>query len=176
MAAKSSVLIFFLDLTHHKKIFYWANYITLFVVNAVGLALTVHQVFQCHPISAGFRFETLETHCSGILSSFLGSSPYNIATDITILLIPIPLLTRMTLPFRQKLILIVTFGIAILTIVLDVIRIAFLEDTAITQLREHHATNVGEVGNRNYTCLFLQETLLSVLVPYSGVLTHHIAI
>ncbi|OKL56920.1 hypothetical protein UA08_07871 [Talaromyces atroroseus] len=151
MAAKNSVLVFFLALTHGKKTFFWANIVTLVVVNAVGLALTMDQIFHCHPVSAGFRFETLEEHCAGIFPSFLGSSPYNIATDVAILLIPIPLLTRMTLPLRQKLILVVTFGIAILVIVVDVVRIAFLENTAIAQLQRHHGTNVGEVGNRDYT-------------------------
>lgn len=153
MAAKSSVLVFFQALTHKKKTFYWANYITLFVVLAVGLALTIDQILRCHPISAGFRFDTLETDCDGVFPSFLGSSPYNIATDVAILLIPIPLLTRMVMPWRQKLILVVTFGIAVLVIVVDVIRIAFLENTAIEQLRATHGTKVGDVGNKGYTCL-----------------------
>jgi hypothetical protein len=35
----------------------------------------------------------------------------------------------------------------------DLTRMAFLEHKAIIQLRAHHGTNVGEVGDEDYTCL-----------------------
>lgn len=59
----------------------------------------------------------------------------------------------MTLPFRQKVILVFTFGVAIFVIMVDLTRMAFLEHNAIIQLRAHHGTNVGKVGDEDYTCL-----------------------
>lgn len=44
MAAKSSILVFYLELTNKRKMFYWANYVWLAVVLAAGIGLTVHQV------------------------------------------------------------------------------------------------------------------------------------
>ena len=46
MAVKTSILIFYLTLTQGEKVFRWANYITLFVVNIAGIALTLVNVFQ----------------------------------------------------------------------------------------------------------------------------------
>lgn len=155
MTAKSSILIFFLSLTHGRKAVHVANYLILFVVDVVGIALTLHQVFHCHPISAGFRFESESGHCVGIFPSFLASSPYNIITDLAILLIPIPQLTRMALPFRQKLIVVITFGVAILVIVVDIVRIGVLEHIVIIQLTDKNASQ-AMLGNKDYTCLLFQ--------------------
>lgn len=152
MTAKSSILIFFLSLTHGRKTVHIANYLILLVVAVAGTALTLHQVFHCHPISAGFRFETEIDHCIGIFPSFLASSPYNIVTDMAILLIPIPQLTWMNLPFRQKLIVVITFGVAIVVIVVDIARIGFLEHIVIMQLTDPNASQ-GMLGNQDYTCL-----------------------
>ncbi|QGA21903.1 hypothetical protein EYB26_009617 [Talaromyces marneffei] len=153
-AAKSSILTFFLSLTHGRKVFHFVNYATLFVVAVVGMALILEQIFHCHPLSAAFRFGTQEGHCEGIFASFLASSPYNIITDFAILLLPIPLLTRMTLPFRQKVILVFTFSLAIFVILVDLTRMAFLEHNAVVQLRLHHGASVGTVGDEDYTWRF----------------------
>ena len=152
MTAKSSILIFFLSLTHGRKAIHVANYLILLVVAVGGIGLTLHQIFHCHPVSAGFRFETEIGHCVGIFPSFLASSPYNIITDMAILLIPIPQLTRMTLPFRQKLIVVITFGVAIVVIVVDIARIGFLEHIVILQLIDPNASQ-ATLGNEDYTCL-----------------------
>lgn len=129
------------------------NYATVFVVVVVGMALILEQIFHCRPLSTAFRFESQIGHCESIFASFLASSPYNIITDFTILLLPIPLLTRMTLPFRQRVKMVLTFGVAIFVILVDLTRMAFLERNAITQLRLYHGSIVGKVGDEDYTSL-----------------------
>lgn len=127
------------------------------MVNVVGIALVFDTIFQCHPISAKFRFETqTREHCTGIFASFISSSPFNIITDTAILVIPIPLLTRMHMPTREKVVLVITFGIAILVIAVDVIRIAFLESAATSRLQDLHTTKVGEIPDEDYTCSLTQ--------------------
>lgn len=59
----------------------------------------------------------------------------------------------MTLPFRQKVILVLTFGVAIFVILVDLTRMGFLEHNAIIQLREHDGSTVGKVGDEDYTRL-----------------------
>lgn len=151
--AKSSILTFLLSLTHGRKAFHFVDYATLFVVVVVGMSLILEQIFHCRPLSTAFRFESQIGHCEGIFASFLASSPYKIITDFAILLHPIPLLTRMTLPFRQKVILVLTFGVANFVILVDLTRTAFLERNAITQLRLYHESSVGMVGDEDYTSL-----------------------
>jgi CHASE3 domain sensor protein len=59
----------------------------------------------------------------------------------------------MTLPFRQKVILMLTFGVAIFVILVDLTLMAFLEHNAIIQLRAHHGSSVGKIGDEDYTSL-----------------------
>lgn len=124
------------------------------MVTVTGTALVFDTIFQCHPISAKFQFATqTREHCTGIFASFISSSPFNIITDTAILVIPIPLLTRMRMPIREKIILVITFGVAILVIAVDIIRIAFLEGTATSRLQALHTSKVGEIPDEDYTCL-----------------------
>ncbi|KAF7719103.1 MFS-type L-fucose-proton symporter [Penicillium ucsense] len=134
MAVKTSILIFYLTLTRNNKIFQIANYVTLAVVNAAGFALTMVNVFQCHPFSASFVPGVPNgATCIDIVTLYLSSSPVNIVTDLAILFLPIPILTQMRLPFKQKVILVVTFSFGFFVAVVDVIRIAFLQRAAISK-------------------------------------------
>lgn len=130
MATKSSILVFFLTFTKANdiKIFRWACWATLFFVNAGGLALTLITVFQCTPISALFKTDTpANAKCTDILTIYLASIPLNITTDFALLFLPMPILTSMRLPRKQKWILVITFSFGLLAIVVDVVRISYLQ-------------------------------------------------
>lgn len=131
MAVKSSILVFYLTLTRNQKIFRWANYITLAVVNIAGFALTMIFVFRCRPVSAAF-YSTVPpgAQCIDIVTLYLSSAPVNIITDLSILFLPIPILTQMRLPYKQKMILVITFSFGFFVAVVDVIRVAFLQQAA----------------------------------------------
>ncbi|KAL3410789.1 major facilitator superfamily domain-containing protein [Aspergillus fumigatus] len=131
MAVKTSILVFYLTLTKGEKVFRWANYVTLFAVNAAGLALTLVNVFQCRPVHAAYSYPLPpDAHCIDILTLYLSSSPVNIITDLAILFIPNPILTQMRLPRKQKIILVITFSFGFFVAVVDVIRIAYIQDAA----------------------------------------------
>lgn len=131
MTVKSSILIFYLTVTQGEKVFRWANYITLFVVNVAGTALTLVNVFQCKPIGAAFAYPRQDNaDCTDVLTLYLSSSPVNIITDLAILFIPNPIVTQMRLPRKQKFILVITFSFGFFVAVVDVIRIAYLQDAA----------------------------------------------
>ncbi|KAJ6122458.1 Major facilitator superfamily domain general substrate transporter [Penicillium capsulatum] len=134
MAVKTSILVFYLTLTRNQKVARWANYVTLAVVNAAGLALTLLNVFQCRPIAAVF-LSTVPAYatCIDIVTLYLSSSPVNIITDLAILFLPMPILTQMRLPYKQKVILVITFSFGFFVAVVDVIRIAFLQQAAISR-------------------------------------------
>lgn len=77
MAAKSSVLVFFLSLTRRKSLIYGANITILFVVTAVGLGLTFLVLFRCYPINAAFHFKTQSAeHCADPFRGELASVSY----------------------------------------------------------------------------------------------------
>jgi fucose permease len=136
MATKTSILIFYLSLSATQKVFRWATIATLVVVNVGGLALTILNIIQCRPISAAWQSPVPTTaHCTNIVTLYLSSAPLNIITDLAILFLPMPILTSMRLPKKQKIILVITFGFGIFVAIVDVVRIAYLQDAQRATLR-----------------------------------------
>ncbi|KAE9365589.1 MFS general substrate transporter [Stipitochalara longipes BDJ] len=128
MATKSSILILYLRLSRNAhKLLRVASWVTLAVVNIAGLVLTFFNVFQCLPVSQVFA--PVGT-CIPLITLYLASVPVNVITDIAILILPIPVLTSMQLPRKQKMILIATFGLGIYVIATDVVRIYYLQQSS----------------------------------------------
>ena len=137
MATKTSILAFYLTLPAQNRIFKWCCIGTLVVVNAGGLALGLFTVFQCRPPGAAFAVPIPPGgHCTDIITIYLSSTPLNLITDMAILFLPIPILTGMRLPKKQKIILIITFSFGAFVAVVDVIRIVYLQGAAVTRLKE----------------------------------------
>ncbi|OTB07058.1 hypothetical protein M426DRAFT_93609 [Hypoxylon sp. CI-4A] len=133
MATKTSVLIFYLRLSKNtQKVLRLASWAVLALVNAAGTVLTLLNLLQCRPFVAAFDPNTQPTYCLPVLTEFICSAPVNIVTDLAILALPLPVLTSMRLPRRQKIILIFTFALGVFVTVVDVVRIYYLEQ-AITQ-------------------------------------------
>ncbi|KAJ5281460.1 Major facilitator superfamily domain general substrate transporter [Penicillium angulare] len=168
MAVKTSILVFYLTLTRNQKVYRWANYVTLGVVNAAGFALTMINVFQCRPISAALLTSLPSyAHCTDIVTLYLSSSPVNIITDLAILFLPMPILTQMRLPKKQKIILVITFSFGFFVAIVDVIRIAFLQEAAISRklaVKSIHIQNVGAEDFSWYASLSFMWSVVEVNV------------
>ncbi|KAJ5556799.1 Major facilitator superfamily domain general substrate transporter [Penicillium frequentans] len=168
MAVKTSILVFYMTLTRNQKVFRYANYITLGVVNAAGLALTLVNVFQCQPVSAAWRANLpADARCTDIVTLYLSSSPVNIITDLAILFLPMPILTQMRLPKKQKIILVITFSFGFFVAVVDVIRIAFLQQAATSRqvaLKSLHIQNAGTADFSWYASLSFMWSVVEVNV------------
>src|SRR5579871_876963 len=135
MATKTSILLFYLRLAKIQVLFKWMTITTLVVVNLGGIAFTFLNTFQCRPI--GVAFETpipSSATCENIVTLYLSTAPLNIITDLAILFLPMPVLTAMRLPRKQKVILIITFGFGFFVTVVDVVRIAYLQQAASSYL------------------------------------------
>ena len=144
MATKTSILVFYLTLSKNQQIFRWTTFATLFVVNIAGIALTFLNLLQCHPVGAVFANPLPQTAvCTDIVTLYLSSSPVNIITDLAILFLPMPILTSMRLPRKQKMILIITFSFGAFVAVVDVVRIAYLQDAFQVRLREVGTSNTA---------------------------------
>ena len=136
MLTKTSIIAFFLTLADDQPLFKWCNWLTLAVVNIAGIALTLLNIFQCKPVSAVFLYPTPQNaNCIDIVTLYLSSAPVNILTDLAILVLPMPILTGMRLPKKQKIILVVTFSFGLFVTVVDIVRIAYLENAALSRLR-----------------------------------------
>src|SRR6266480_3003890 len=149
MATKTSILLFYLRLAKIQILFKWMTIATLAVVNLGGIALTFVNAFQCRPIGAAFETPIPSSAtCEDIVTLYLVSAPLNIITDLAILFLPMPILTAMRLPRKQKAILIVTFGFGFFVAVVDVVRIAYLQEASSSRLAA-----IQSNGNRTGTHL-----------------------
>ncbi|KIX94462.1 uncharacterized protein Z520_09848 [Fonsecaea multimorphosa CBS 102226] len=138
MLTKTSIIVFFLSVMSKDvdPVFKWCNWLTLAVVNIAGTALTFFNIFQCSPVAAGYLYPTPENaRCTDIVTLYLSSAPLNIITDIALLFLPMPILTGMRLPRKQKIILIATFSFGAFVAVVDVVRIAYLQQASLNRLK-----------------------------------------
>ncbi|KUL84277.1 hypothetical protein ZTR_07565 [Talaromyces verruculosus] len=150
MVLKTSILIFYLFLSKTNKIFRWAIFATIVVVNAAGTALTMVNIFQCDPVGAAIWFPADgDAKCFSIVTIYLSSAPVNLITDIAIFFLPLPILTQLRLPRKQKLILIITFSFGFFTAVVDVIRVAYLQSAATSNAIEQ-MDGLGDGGNSKH--------------------------
>ncbi|KAF3760728.1 MFS general substrate transporter [Cryphonectria parasitica EP155] len=134
MALKTSILIFYLRLAKNtQQILRIASWIVAVIVNVAGVVLTMLNIFQCHPVAASFSTTySGQPKCIPLLTEFICSAPVNIVTDLAILALPIPVLTGMRLPKRQKYILVITFSLGIFVTIVDVVRIYYLQQAIAT--------------------------------------------
>ncbi|KAK4199386.1 putative L-fucose-proton symporter [Triangularia verruculosa] len=143
MATKSSVLVFYLRLAKNtQKILRMASWGVLGVVNLAGVILTFMNIFQCNPVAAAWDVNVSAIKCIPLLTEFICSAPVNVTTDLAILALPIPVLTSMRLPPRQKVILILTFSLGIFVTIVDVVRIYYLQKAI-------DVTALGSSSNRD---------------------------
>ncbi|RDA86383.1 hypothetical protein CP532_1067 [Ophiocordyceps camponoti-leonardi (nom. inval.)] len=135
MATKTSILIFYLRLAKNTQVVLrYASWATLVVVNVSGCVLTLMNIFQCSPVRAAWTADfDRESSCIPLLTEFICAAPVNIVTDLAILTLPIPVLTGMRLPMRQKTILVLTFTVGAFVSVIDVVRIYYLQ-RAVTEV------------------------------------------
>ncbi|KAL1902355.1 hypothetical protein Sste5346_001333 [Sporothrix stenoceras] len=103
--------------------------ITLVALVLIGLwstALVLVSIFACWPIRAFWDKSVTNPHCVADLPQWYANAAGNIATDILIFALPIPVLWRLNLPRSQRLSLIGIFGLGFFTCTISVIRITFL--------------------------------------------------
>lgn len=127
MASKTSILIFYLRMAKNtQSMLRIASYATLALVNIDGVVLFFLNAFQCSPVAAAFK-PGLPATCISIVTLYLCSAPVNIVANLAILVLPIPVLTGMHLPHRQKTVLVFTFSLGIFVTIVDVVRIYYLQ-------------------------------------------------
>ena len=150
MATKTSILIFYLRMSKNtQKALRIASYVTLAIVNIDGVVLTFLNAFQCSPVSAAYDPVQEQATCVSIVTLYLCSAPVNIITDLAILILPIPVLTGMRLPQRQKTILILTFALGIFVTIVDVVRIYYLQQASDNQITSPVRLGTGKEFSYN---------------------------
>ncbi|KAL1625201.1 hypothetical protein SLS56_007396 [Neofusicoccum ribis] len=122
--AKLSLLLFYRRLAPFQW-FQVAIYIVMFVVVAYTLGIMFSLIFPCKPIASNWD-TTISGECINKTGIYIATAVINIATDLALLILPIPILARLQIPGLEKAALIAMFGVGSMTCVTSVVRLILL--------------------------------------------------
>ncbi|KAH7053393.1 hypothetical protein B0J12DRAFT_718522 [Macrophomina phaseolina] len=122
--AKFSLLLFYRRLAPFKW-FQVAIYIVMFVVFAYTLGIMFSLIFPCRPIVSNWDV-TVTGKCISKTGIYIATAVINIATDIALLVLPIPVLARLQMPLLEKAALIAMFSIGSMTCITSIVRLVLL--------------------------------------------------
>ncbi|SPO06289.1 related to integral membrane protein [Cephalotrichum gorgonifer] len=120
--AKTSLLIFYLRLTPHKW-FRFTVWSIIAVVSAYTIGITLALIFMCNPIPKAWDIYITEGHCLNRADLYFATAVSNIASDVVLFLLPLPILVRLQVPMQQKIGLFVIFTIGSMTVVTSIVRL-----------------------------------------------------
>lgn len=113
---KACMLVIYARITEGLKQRKWVNYIAIYV--ALGFVATELSLFlMCRPLSNYWAVPTPDYQCSSYQYYEIVQGCISIPADIFMLLVAIPLIIQVRVPLKQKLILVVLFGMGTFVIV-----------------------------------------------------------
>ncbi|KAL5603912.1 hypothetical protein FOVSG1_006662 [Fusarium oxysporum f. sp. vasinfectum] len=129
MAAKISILLLYLDIARQsQKFLRVGSYITLAVVLVGGGTLTLMTALRCRPVKAAYSLAAQDPSCIPIQTIWLTAWPINMATELAILVLPIPALATLPLTPLRKTVVMLSFILSVIFIaIVDVARIYNLQ-------------------------------------------------
>ncbi|KAK4158618.1 hypothetical protein QBC43DRAFT_305292 [Cladorrhinum sp. PSN259] len=121
---KISILVLYLRILtyHHARWITWTILILTVVYNIVGYAV---QMTTCIPLQKLWEPAVYGTcHSIALAWAFIG---LHISTDFILFALPIPIVTSITIPMREKILLVVLFGLGFLACVVSLVRTAYMK-------------------------------------------------
>ena len=98
---KVSILLFYHRLFPNRR-FTIALYVVGVVAAAWYLAVLGTAIFQCTPVQFAWNKRIEGGHCIPGVKSLIGNLVPNVATDLAIMLLPMPIIWNLHLPTAQK--------------------------------------------------------------------------
>ncbi|KAJ5654134.1 hypothetical protein N7490_001137 [Penicillium lividum] len=128
-----------------------ATYITWAVVSGY---------VNCVPV-AKFWDPEIPGHCLSFDAVWFFNASMNIATDVTLLLLPMPLLSALQLPRLQKIALMGVFAIGILVVITSILRLSSLSTVA-----KSSDTSYSNVGAAYWTAAECNVAIICACLPF----------
>ncbi|KXJ85851.1 hypothetical protein Micbo1qcDRAFT_237247 [Microdochium bolleyi] len=122
--AKLSLLAFYLQLSPERW-FRVAVWTSIGIVSTLTFVITTLLFYHCTPARASWDVLTTGT-CVDVGVLYMATAVQNIATDVLIFLLPIPMVLGLQMGRRQKIGALVIFGVGSITIMTSAIRLALL--------------------------------------------------
>lgn len=109
---KASILLLYLRIFLQKP-FRFACWVMVAIVTAYGIASTMASIFQCTPIPRAWN-KSISGTCISITTNWYANAGYSIATDVIILLLPMPIIYHLQMHRNQKVALMLVFALGVL--------------------------------------------------------------
>ncbi|KAH0368598.1 hypothetical protein KCU65_g3807, partial [Aureobasidium melanogenum] len=122
LIVKMSVLMLYRRLFPIEN-FRYLWWICAFCTVGYGLGAIFSSLFACVPVRANWDLAIPASRCINKKAFYIGNGAMNIATDLMILALPIPIVWRLTLELRQKIILSVVFTLGSISCVISLVRL-----------------------------------------------------
>jgi len=119
---KTSIIFFYLRIfvTPRMRI---ACFIVLAFIIAYGIELFFAGTFTCSPVSFFWDKTIPNGKCINEKVAWFANAALNMASDFTIIILPIPAITKLNMPTRQKIVLMLILAVGLFACVTSVIRL-----------------------------------------------------
>lgn len=115
--AKLSLLLSYYRLSPIKW-FKTAVSILMLVVLGYSFAIIFALIFACKPIAKNWDVTIMKGTCINKAAIYIATAIVNIATDVTLLLLPIPMIAVLQMHLMQKLVVVIVFALGSLSVFL----------------------------------------------------------
>ncbi|CAK7210662.1 hypothetical protein SEUCBS140593_000906 [Sporothrix eucalyptigena] len=123
-AAKASFAVLYLRILQGRRLAMLNKFLIVFLVcQAIEETLVV--VLQCRPISKAWD-TTVEGHCIRLVPMWWCTFVFNLFTDLTLFIQPIPTMWHLQLPLTKRVGVIAMLSLGLLVCVISVIRIVYV--------------------------------------------------
>ncbi|KAL8775533.1 MAG: hypothetical protein Q9209_000029 [Squamulea sp. 1 TL-2023] len=157
---KISILLFYIQL-FPTKVFRIAAYSLIVVVTIWMIQQVLAILLLCRPISINWDASVTGT-CGNVAANCMAGAGVNTLTDILILILPMPIIWRLHVPLRNKLILSLIFGFGSLICIISIVRLKSLYFYS-TALMMTHFDSDGPLNNNMPILYTILECCLGVI-------------
>ncbi|QSZ35381.1 hypothetical protein DSL72_008251 [Monilinia vaccinii-corymbosi] len=123
--SKFSLLLFYNRLSPVRW-FRAAVYILMFIVLGYSFAIIFALIFPCRPVNMNWDVTITHGKCINRGATYTATAAVNIATDLALLILPIPMIADLRMPRVQKVGLILIFIVGSLTFITSIIRLIIM--------------------------------------------------
>ena len=138
---KCCILLLYLRIFNKIRWFRYTCWFLLGCVASYMVASVFATIFQCSPIEKVFD-KKIEGHCVDNSQFWYANAGFSIATDVIILLMPMPLVYQLQVPWAQKIALMAVFALGVFVVITSCLRVTTLDILATTPDTTYDIANV----------------------------------
>ncbi|KAL8731083.1 MAG: hypothetical protein Q9181_004429 [Wetmoreana brouardii] len=133
MFCKFSLLTFYIHIFAIRTFRYLAYFVAA-IVSGWALSVVLETFLLCRPFAYNWDPSIKDFTCGDRNAAYIGAGSLNIATDLMVLCLPIPMVWNLQIPRRNKIILSVVFGMGLFVCIVSILRLISLVTVSYTDI------------------------------------------